>query len=290
MKMSLSQKLLLRYYRTQIKALAFISPQKAAEKAFAIFCTPYAGRTVKKIPLVFQQATNVSFKSEGIEVQGFRFLPVIPNGHKTLILHGFSSNAYKFDKFIKPLLEEGFEVMLLNAPAHGNSEGKMINALIYKKVILKAEKLFGPFNAFIGHSLGALAASLAFEQLPDQSKRKLVLVAPATETTTAVENFFKLIPVDKKTRAAFLRLITDIGGEDISHYSVSRAVRSITAPVLWVHDKEDTVCPYKDVKPVIKEAPPNVRFLITEHLGHSRIYKDTEVCAAICRFITENKS
>lgn len=290
MKMSLSQKLLLRYYRTQIKALSFISPQKAAEKAFAIFCTPYAGRTVKKIPLVFQQAADVSFKSEGVEVQGFRFAPAVPNGDKALILHGFSSNAYKFDKFIKPLLEQGTEVMLLNAPAHGNSEGKMINALIYKKVILKAEKLFGPFNAFIGHSLGALAASLAFEQLQDQAKRKLVLVAPATETTTAVENFFKLVPVDKKTRAAFMKLIAEIGGEDISHYSVSRAIKSIAAPVLWVHDKDDTICPYKDVKPVIKEAPSNVRFMITEGLGHSRIYKDQEVCAAICRFITENKA
>jgi pimeloyl-ACP methyl ester carboxylesterase len=211
-------------------------------------------------------------------------LPRPVNGKKILILHGFSSNAYKFDKYINPLLKAGFEIVLFDAPGHGRSEGKLINALIYKKVIQQAEKKFGPFNGIMGHSLGGLAASLAFEEFPDKENRRLALVAPATETTTALANFFQMIPLDHKTKKAFMQLITDIGGKDVLYYSVSRVVKHLNSPVLWVHDKQDSTCPYKDVKPLLKLELPHVRFMITEQLGHSRIYKDAAVCREIVSF------
>jgi pimeloyl-ACP methyl ester carboxylesterase len=284
MKLKLSQKLLLRYYTAQLKAIALVSPEKAAKKAFTLFCTPYAGRTVKKIPEIFGKAEKISFSSQDMTIHGFRFCADQPAGKKIVILHGFSSNAYKFDKYINPLLKAGFEIVLFDAPGHGRSEGKLINALIYKKVIQQAEKKFGPFNGIMGHSLGGLAASLAFEELPDKKNRRLALVAPATETTTAIANFFQMIPLDNKTKKAFMQLITDIGGKDVLYYSVSRVVKHITSPVLWVHDKHDTTCPYKDVKPLLKSGLPHVRFMITEQLGHSRIYKDAAVCREIVGF------
>ncbi|MBV9986754.1 MAG: alpha/beta hydrolase [Chitinophagaceae bacterium] len=284
MKLKLSQKLLLRYYTAQLKAIALVSPKKAAEKAFALFCTPYSGRTVKTIPEIFSKAEAISFRSQDLNIHGFRFRPSESNGKKVLILHGFSSNAYKFDKYINPLLKDGFEIVLFDAPGHGRSEGKMINALIYKKVILAAEKKFGPFDGIMGHSLGGLAGSLAFEELPNHEKRRLALVAPATETTTAIDNFFRMVTLDDKTRQAFMQLITDIGNKDVHYYSVSRVIKQLDSPVLWVHDKQDTICPYKDVKPLLKLNLPHVRFMITEQLGHSRIYKDAAVCREIVGF------
>jgi pimeloyl-ACP methyl ester carboxylesterase len=54
----------------------------------------------------------------------------------------------------------------------------------------QAETLYGPFYGMMGHSLGGLAASLAFEALQRPGRqRKLVLVAPA-ETETAIRSFF----------------------------------------------------------------------------------------------------
>ena len=278
---------MVRYYITKLKAIAMISPRKAAEKAFELFCTPFPSRRVKKIPPVFQKAEKLLFTHAGLAVRGFRWQPAQPNGKKILILHGFSSHAYKFEKYVSPLLKDGFEVAMFDAPAHGTSDGKLINVLIYKKMILQAEELYGPFYGFIGHSLGGLAAAVVFEELPDNHQRKLVLIAPATETTTAIRNFFTLIPLDQQIQDEFPKLIMEISGKDLSYFSVSRIIQQVQAPILWIHDKQDTICPYQDVKPLLKMNLPHVRFLITEQLGHNRIYTEPSVCKAAVNFLAE---
>ena len=50
---------------------------------------------------------------------------------KFLILHGFESSAFNFDRYIKPMIKLGYEVVAMDAPAHGKSEGKTINLLDY---------------------------------------------------------------------------------------------------------------------------------------------------------------
>lgn len=285
MKMKLAQRLAVRYHIARIKALGMVSPRKAAEKAFELFCTPLPVRKSKHVPAVFDKAEKISFVYQDMTIRGFRWAPEQGNGRKILVLHGFSSYAYKFDKYVTPLLKSGSEVLIFDAPAHGMSDGKLINALIYRNVILEAEKVFGPFFALIGHSLGGLAASLAFERLPDHLNRKLVLIAPATETTTAIENFFAVIPVSPDVREKFVGMIKELSGEDVPYFSVSRVTRTIHAEVLWIHDTHDTICPVKDVQPVIKESPEHIHFMITEKLGHSGIYKDQKVVRAVVEFL-----
>jgi esterase/lipase len=284
MKMKLAQRLLIGYYKTKLKTIALVSPRKAAEAAFDLFCTPYFGKPAKKAPPVFHKAENLSFEMDGLTLRGFRWQPEHPNGKKILIVHGFSSYSYKFEKYILPLKKEGFEVILFDAPGHGTSDGKLINAFVYKNALLQIDKLYGPVYGIMGHSLGGLAATLAFEELSGQEKRKLVLIAPATETERAISNFFTLVPVDDKTKQAFIELVTELAGSPVSYYSVSRVVKALKAPVLWVHDRHDNICTFEDVKPLLALDLPHVKFIITEQLGHSKVYKDNKVCSEIVHF------
>ncbi len=286
MKMKLAQRLLIGYYKTKLKTIGVLSPRKAAESAFRLFCTPFSRKKKRKEPPVFHKAEKLSFDLDGSVIRGFRWKPEHPNGKTILICHGFSSYAYKFEKYISPLKKEGFTVLAFDAPAHGNSDGKLINAAIYKKAILKIEQQFGPVYGIMGHSLGGLAASLAFEEFSDNQNRKLVLVAPATETQRALDHFFTIIPVDEKVKHAFEQMLSEIADQPVSYYSVSRVVKNISANVLWIHDKHDTICPFEDVKPVISLKLPHVRFLITEELGHSKVYKDNKICTEIVHFFS----
>ncbi len=285
--MKLAQRVMIGYYKTKLKTIGLVSPRKAAEIAYRIFCTPFKGKPGKKIPPVFHKAEKLSFVMNNLVIRGFRWKPEHPNNKKVLILHGFSSYAYKFEKYVLALRKEGFEVLAFDAPAHGNSDGRLINAYIYKQAILEIENLYGPLYALIGHSLGGLAASLAFESLADNRNRKLVLIAPATETESAITHFFRLIPADERVILAFRQLISELTEHPISYYSVSRVVKNLSAPVFWIHDKQDTICPFEDVKPLLSLTLPHVCFLITEQLGHSRIYKDSKVCHEIVAFLKE---
>lgn len=284
MKLKLAQRIAIGYYKAKFKVLSLISSRKAAESVFKLFCTPYSGKPKRKAPSVFHKAEMVSFEINGKKVNGWKWKPEKFNGKRILIVHGFDSCSYKFDRYIVPLNREGFEVVAFDAPGHGISEGRTINALEYSEAILKAENLFGSFYGIMAHSLGGLATSLAFEQLPDQENRKLVLIAPTTETTTAIENFFRFVPVSNKVKSAFHDLLEEVGQKPVSHYSINRMIRNFKAPVLWIHDEDDLICPYCDTLSIQELKLSNVDFFITKGFGHSGIYRQNKVFKKIIEF------
>jgi len=221
---------------------------------------------------------------KGLNLHGWKWRPEHFNGKKILIVHGFDSCSYRFERYVAPLNHAGFEVYAFDAMGHGLSDGNRINALYYSQAILKIDELFGSFYGIMAHSLGGLAAAIAFEQMKGIEKRKLVLIAPTTETTTAVGNFLRFVPVHKKTKDAFHELIEAVGQRPISYYSTSRVVQHIHAPMLWIHDEDDSICPYSDTLPIQKMSLPHLEFITTKGLGHSGIYRHDAVFEKIIGF------
>ena len=280
--MKLSQRLALRYIRTKFKLLSTISKKKAAEKAFALFCTPQL-RNKKPLPEIFVKAEKLNFKIDGLNVKGWRWNH--PATRKALILHGFESSVVNFDKYIKRLIEKNYEVLAFDAPAHGRSDGKQINAPLYKRTIQEINRLYGPVQSFLAHSFGGLAVCLALEEINHTPDYKLVLIAPATETTTAIDSFFKFLRLDPTIRPEFENLIFRRSGYRPAWYSIRRTMKNIRAKVLWVHDEEDDTTPVCDVLKVKSENHPNIEFVLTKGLGHRRIYRDNKVAKLIVDFL-----
>src|SRR5215210_3909909 len=119
--MKLIQKLFLAYYSNKFKLIALFSPSAAAKSAFDFFCTPYSRRRTYEAPEAFKAAEKLSFTFQQHQIHGFRWRPKIPNGHKLLICHGFDSLSYRFEGYIDPLLDHGFELYAFDAPGHGIS-------------------------------------------------------------------------------------------------------------------------------------------------------------------------
>lgn len=285
MKLKLAQRVVISYYRTKLKAISYISVDKAAKKAFDLFCTPYSGKPKRKAPPIFKHAEKISFIIEGIKVRGFHWMPENPTGKKILIVHGFDSCCYKFDRYISPLKKMGYEVYAFDAPGHGISDGKFINSLLYSRMILEIDKLYGPIYGIMAHSLGGLAASLAFEKLKDTDSKKLILIAPAVDSDYALDHFCNMLRLDNVLKTSIQELILSIAKQPLSYFSTARAIKNFNSTVLWLHDKEDRICPYSHVMPVIAAQPAHIKFFITENLGHSGIYKDNKVKKEILAFL-----
>ena len=280
--MKLSQRLALSYIRAKFKLLSTISKKKAAEKAFELFCTPQR-RNKKSLPKIFEQGEKLQFTLEGITVRGWRWNH--PADRRALILHGFESSVTNFDRYIRPLVKKGYEVLAFDAPAHGRSAGKKITAPLYKKTIKEINKRYGPVRSFMAHSFGGLAVSLALEEIDHTPDHRLALIAPATETSSAIDSFFKFLQLDPGIRSEFEKIIIKQGGVSSDWYSIKRAMKHIRAKVLWLHDSEDEVTPLSDVEQVRKENFRNIEFIITEGLGHRRIYRDNKVSKQIIEFL-----
>jgi pimeloyl-ACP methyl ester carboxylesterase len=139
----------------------------------------------------------------------------------------------------------------------------------------------------MGHSLGGLSATLAFKQLTNQLARRLVIIAPATETWRSIDHFLGLFSADEKLKQAFLELLKELTHEPIVSISVSDAVNYIQSPILWIHDKQDKICVFEDVQTMIDKKIPNIKFHITQGLGHSFVYKEAQVSNEIVQFFKE---
>ena len=280
--MKLAQKLAVGYLRTKFRMLTAISKKKAAEKAFDLFCTPQS-RNKKKLPKIFEEAEQIQFQFENQRIHGYRWNH--PAERKLMIIHGFESSVVNFDRYVKPLIRKGYEVLAFDAPAHGRSTGKSINAVMYKDFIKEVYQNYGPVQSFLAHSLGGLALSLALEEIKHDQNYRVALIAPATETTTAINHFFRFLRLDPALYEEFEKRIIELGGKPTAWYSIRRALKNIRAKVLWVHDEEDNITLLSDAMKVKEENYSNVEFVITKGLGHQRIYRDNKVSRAVIEFL-----
>lgn len=278
----LGQQIAIGYYRTKFKILSAISNRKAAEVALDLFTTPQF-RYKKPLPDIFKQAEKLQFKHYGETVTGYRWNR---GGHrKVLIVHGFNSSVAKFDRYIKPLMKKGYEVLAFDAPAHGFSTGKTLNAVVFKDMIIYINKEYGPVRSFMGHSFGCLAICLALEEIEHNEDYHVVLVAPATESKTAIDLFFSFLKLNEGVRKEFDDYIFQLRNKPSGWYSVSRAIKNMKAKILWCHDEDDTMTPWADAKKVMDEQHYNIEFIVTKGFGHRRIYRENRVSKAIIEFL-----
>jgi pimeloyl-ACP methyl ester carboxylesterase len=276
------------YYKYKFNLIAVVSPRKAAQAAFNLFCTPYTKRRKQSAPSIFQKGEKLSFTLNEFEINGFRWRPAKETLHKVLICHGFDSSSYRFERYIEELLKQGFEVLAFDAPGHGLTSGKQITLLAYRDMVLEINNRYGAISGIIAHSLGGLGAGLALERMDDHMHKRLVLISPATETTRMITNFFKIIEVSNRVKTAFEKLIEDLGGYASSWYSVSRIIEEIDVPTLWIHDKQDTITPFSDMEHLVDKSLPHIEFEITDGLGHSQ-YTYDHIAERIISFLATLK-
>jgi pimeloyl-ACP methyl ester carboxylesterase len=140
----------------------------------------------------------------------------------------------------------------------------------------------------MGHSLGGLALALYLEghekPLPEEAVR-LVLIAPAVETTRAVDAFFLLMQLPPEVRTELDEYILELSGHPFSWFSLRRALFQVRADILYLQDEEDRVTPMEDALAVKKDNHPRIRFVFTRGLGHRKIYKDPEMQQQIVAFL-----
>lgn len=258
-----------------------MSKRKAAEKAFELFCTPIGKSIPTKLP---KNAGIIQFQLDKKNIKGY-----VWNAKETktlLILHGFGSAAYKFERYVNPAVKKGYRVLAFDAPAHGLSDGKTTHAVEYSQAIQQIIQEFGKVDTFIAHSFGGIAVCLALENIEHNNETKLVLIAPATETTTAINKAFEMLNLtNTEVRSEVDNIIYEMGGQPTEWYSINRIVKKLQAQILWLHDEDDDITPLSDALKIKERNPSNIHFVITKGLGHRRIYHDAMVKKTIVDFI-----
>ena len=279
--MKLKYKIKILMLRLEILSINIFSKRKAAAKAFEIFCTPFLSKpyslnlfssTPKVIEILYDEKIVKTYHWN------------CAASKRVLIVHGFNSASNKFDHIVQRFLHIGYGVTAIDAPAHGNSDGKILQTEIYKNVIDLIEKKSGPFDYYLGHSMGGLALSIYLSEKKYTTRKKLILIAPATNTKQIIIDFTNRLQLKAPLQNEIFEYIQHFSGKSIHQYHIKYNLPNDTISILWIHDYDDTITPIDDVLAIQNNHPKHIEFYLTHQLGHNKIYRDETIVDKILNF------
>lgn len=251
--------------RIGLNTISYISQQKAGELAVDLFCWPQQGRSFTPADSAFLKTAkweSHTFNHEKIQCYIWE-----GTGKTVLLAHGYNSNTARWKHLVPHLLEAGYRVVALDAPCHGNSGWKRVNAILYAQTIAQLMPHFKPDFA-IGHSFGGMALSYYLAELEAIPLERLVLMSVPAELTDIEKVFFKTLGTNERTHQAFIKVFEEQFNFKREYFSIAGYMKKIDIPGLVVHDENDEIAPFEGGKR-IHENWKNSTFLATKKLGHS---------------------
>lgn len=254
-----------------IQFLFFFNSKKAINKAYTLFCTPRKGKILPEQEDFLEEAEDETILIDTIYIQTYRWSSM---GETILLIHGWESNTHRWKVLIQKLHEKGYNVIAFDAPAHGNSTGKILNVPLYTKCLQKIVELYRP-NHMIGHSVGGMAT--IFHQYTYQNKEieKLIVLAPPSKLSRIMKGYQEILKLSPKFMKALNHYFKEKHGYYFDEFSMANFAKNLVVKGLLIHDKNDDIAPYSEAKDISKNWN-NAQFITTENYGHSLFFDEVD--------------
>lgn len=258
--------------------LSYVSKPYAADKAMYLFTTPRAGRINEEQSDFLHTAYQEELKYEHYPIMTYRWL-----GKKQTILltHGWESNSARWKKLILELKKKGFNVIALDAPAHGKSGGRAFDAMLYAEFINVVAKRFSP-DILIGHSVGGMASAFFQHKYQFDKLKKIILLGAPSEFQDVMKRYTDMLGYNHRIVSQLEETIIKRFGSPSDTLSTAKFLATIKSEGLIIHDQDDRIIPYNDAL-LIKNSFKNSQLITTKGLGHSLL--DASVAEHIYAFI-----
>jgi pimeloyl-ACP methyl ester carboxylesterase len=138
----------------------------------------------------------------------------------------------------------------------------------------------GPFDAVIGHSMGAAAAGLAIRD--GWAVKRAVFLAPPTDPEEFTLRFARSLRIPAEVRDAMKRRLESRYSTRWRDIKLIACAPAIPVPLLIFHDERDHKVPLRE-RDAILLAWRQATIVHTRGLGHHRIIRDPEWSAARSR-------
>lgn len=262
-----------------INGSSIISSKYAAAKALSLFATPRKGLVNSYQAAFLNTAHKKQLNYNGFSIMTYHWSG---NNKTVLLLHGWESNASRWRKLIGLLQEQNYNIVALDAPAHGNSESKKFNAVLYSEFINVVCLHYKP-EIIVGHSVGGMASVFYQNKYRSENLKKLVLLGAPSEFKTILKNYTNLLSYNSKVVKSLDKLIEDTFGAPPSAFSTAKFAKNLNGiEGLVIHDKKDKIIPYEDAE-LIHNSLSNSKLIATTGYGHS--LNSQEVYNHIIKFV-----
>jgi pimeloyl-ACP methyl ester carboxylesterase len=248
-----------------LNTMAVVVPKSTGRLTLNLFCRPLKGRKYSAKETAFlEQADWTTLDFEGQPIQCYSW----GNGpKKVLLVHGFNSNAARWRLLAGLLQNEDYQVIALDAPAHGKSGWTRANGILYAQLLSVVMKHYRP-QYLIGHSFAGFAFTYYYAKMDSLPVDKMVMMGVPNELMAITNIFFDELSLKEHTKTAYLTAFQEKFGHEVDYFTISKLVNRLPFTGLVIHDEEDDICPYEGAKEIHKNWE-GAQFFSTKGLGHS---------------------
>jgi pimeloyl-ACP methyl ester carboxylesterase len=266
-----------------INVLSFVFPDRATHLAYSLFSEPRDGRlSQSNLPKILLEAETTTVYDKEHHFQTYTW-----KGNDTVILlvHGWESNASRWENILPYLKRSGSTIIAIDGPAHGLSSGKEFTIPQYASFIDIIVKQHNP-KYLVGHSLGAKTCLYYQSQYQNKSIEKMVILGSPSDFKIILNNYINMLSLNYK-------IAQNLEAFYLSHYKLNldlfsgkRFASTIETRGFIAHDTDDSVVLFEEGKK-IASTWKNAEFITTSGLGHSM--HDDDLYKKIARFLFEKE-
>jgi pimeloyl-ACP methyl ester carboxylesterase len=266
--------------RGAMRLLSRTAPGVASRVAADLFMKPRRYRTPERERKLMADAKAFDVRiGDSMVVKAWRW----GTGEQIVILaHGWEGRGSQMAAFAAPLVAAGYSVVTFDAPGHGASTGNRSSLPHFTWALRGVADATAAPHAVIAHSLGCAATTLALRDGFDV--QRLVFLAPPLNPADYTEQFGEILGLDGRTIEGLRHRIEERFLRKWSDYSLAATARSMSAPLLVIHDRNDTETSWAGGA-ALAEVWPGARMMTTEGLGHRRILREAAVIDAATKFV-----
>ena len=267
-----------RHFRTVLTVLSSVSPWAATIVAHKAFVRPRRHPHKAWERELTTRATPFKLVAGGVQLQAWSW----GRGPTVLLVHGWEGRAGQLAPMAEPLVQAGYRVVAFDAPAHGESEGKEIDLVVYRRAIQDVAVAVGPVHAVVAHSFGAIATSVAVDR--GLEVERLVYIAPAVFNRDTPRHLAAAIGVPMPIMDRVRLRIEERHSITWESMWIDNIATGERPPLLVIHDDEDAEVPVAAAE-YIAQTWPRAELVRTSGLGHRRILGDPMVAARTVGFV-----
>lgn len=272
--------LALKLMRTAFKFLTPLLPGTMSRYAYNLWLTPPRMNPPERELRYIESAKQSAISVEGQNIKLWHW----GEGPTVLFIHGWGGRGTQISCFVDDLVKAGFQVVGVDLPAHGQSDGKQTNALIMAKALKAVINQIDNLHSVITHSFGAVILGLDYDaNLPINN---IVMICPPATMNTAFNQFSSMLQLPQTIIDYIIKTMKQNFGNDIlDRVSLSKNANQMIQPTLVIHDTQDDVVPFEDGK-IIASILKQGSFYETNGLGHRKILYDQSIVSRTLAFIT----
>jgi pimeloyl-ACP methyl ester carboxylesterase len=263
-----------------LNATSLISSKYASKKALHLFASPRKGRYTEDQKNIMDSAEFELLSYHGHNIATYRWAG---SGKTVLLAHGWESNASRWSYILNTLKTQDYNIIALDAPAHGHSDGRQFNAILYSEFINIVAEKHQP-EVVIGHSVGGMATVFFMHKYHLPSVKKLVLLGAPAHFTGVFSRYKSMMGYNERISKGLDTIVYERFGKPVDYFSAANFTKSIEAKGLIIHDKKDKIIPFEDAL-LFANRYQNSKLIETQGFGHG--LKDKSLTPQIIDFINQ---